>query len=200
MRVTTTKSKNAESFYITKGYINDDGVSTSAVIRKLGTLRELLVDHGPTRDDVMAWAKEQARIETQKYKEEKASKVIQITFYANRQLEYNHQVIYRGGYLFLQSIYYLLSLDKTCIKLREKYKLKYDLNAILSDMIYTRILEPTSKRSSFAIASEYLEKPSYQLQDIYRALDILGKECGFIRGVGRGGGQVEFCRLPLVSG
>lgn len=31
-------------------------------IRKLGTLKELLVEHGPTRDDVMAWAKEQARM------------------------------------------------------------------------------------------------------------------------------------------
>ena len=70
MRVTTTKSKNAESFYITKGYINDKGVSTSAVVRKLGTLKDLLVEHGPTREDVMAWAREQARLETEKYKDE----------------------------------------------------------------------------------------------------------------------------------
>lgn len=57
MRVTTSKSKNAESFYITKGYINDKGISTSVVVRKLGTLKELLLEHGPTRDDVMAWPK-----------------------------------------------------------------------------------------------------------------------------------------------
>ena len=42
MRVTTSKSKNAESFYITKGYINDKGVSTSVIVRKLGTLKELM--------------------------------------------------------------------------------------------------------------------------------------------------------------
>lgn len=46
MRVTTSKSKNAESFYISKGYINDKGVSTSVIIRKLGTLKELLPEHG----------------------------------------------------------------------------------------------------------------------------------------------------------
>ena len=62
MRVTTSKSKNAESFYISKGYVNDKGVSTSVIIRKLGTLKDLLPEHGPTRDDVMVWAKEQARI------------------------------------------------------------------------------------------------------------------------------------------
>ena len=45
-------------------YIDANGKSTSRTIRKLGTLKELLVEHDPTRDDVMAWAKEQARIET----------------------------------------------------------------------------------------------------------------------------------------
>ena len=54
MRVVTSKSKNAESFYISKGYVNDKGVSTSVIVRKLGTLKELLPEHGPTRDDVMA--------------------------------------------------------------------------------------------------------------------------------------------------
>ena len=63
MRVITSKSKNAESFYISKGYINDKGVSTSVIVRKLGTLKDLLPEHGPTRDDVMAWAKEEARLE-----------------------------------------------------------------------------------------------------------------------------------------
>ena len=48
MRVTTSKSKNAESFYISKGYVNDKGVSTSVIIRKLGTLKDLLPEHGPT--------------------------------------------------------------------------------------------------------------------------------------------------------
>ena len=181
MRVTTSKSKNAESFYITKGYINDKGVSTSTIIRKLGTLQELIKEHGPTRDDVMAWAREEARLETLKYKEEQQSKSIQITFHANRQLDYEQQVMYRGGYLFLQSIYYSLALDKTCRKLRDKYKFKYDINAILSDMIFARILEPSSKRSSFKVASEFLEKPSYQFHDIYRSLDVLGNECDFIQ-------------------
>ncbi|MGN1167745.1 MAG: IS1634 family transposase [Lachnospiraceae bacterium] len=181
MRLHISKSKNAESFYISKGYVNDKGVSTSVIVRKLGTLKELLPEHGPTRDDVVAWCKEQCRLETLKYKEEQKSKSIQITFHADRQICYDQQVFHRGGYLFLQSFYYRLHVDKICRKLRDKYKFKYDINAILSDMIYTRILEPSSKRSSYAVASEFLEKPSYQLHDIYRALDVLGNECDFIQ-------------------
>lgn len=181
MKVTTSKSKNAESFYITKGFINDKGVSTSTIIKKLGTLEDLLPQHGPTRDDVMAWAREVAKEETKKYKEEQQKKSVQITFHADRQLDYDQQVHYRGGYLFLQNLYYRLGLDKTCRKLRDKYKFKYDINAVLSDMIYSRILEPSSKRSSYQTASEFLEKPSYELHDVYRALEVLGNECDFIQ-------------------
>ena len=181
MRVVTSKSKNAESFYISKGYVNDKGVSTSVIVRKLGTLNELLPAHGPTRDDVMAWAREEARLETEKYKKEKEEQTVLIPFHADRQLDYDKQVFFRGGYLFLQSVYYQMHMDKICRKLKLKYKFKYDINAILSDLIYARILEPASKRSSFKTASEFLEKPSYQLHDVYRALDVLGTECDLIQ-------------------
>lgn len=181
MRVTTTKSKKSESFYITKSFKNNAGKSSSVVVRKLGTLNELLKEHGPTRDDVMLWAKEEAKIETEKYKKEREAKSVQITFHADRQLDYDKQCFYRGGYLFLQSIYYGLQMNKICRKLRDKYKFKYDINAILSDLIYTRVLEPASKRSSYKTASEFLEKPTYELHDIYRALDVLGSECDFIQ-------------------
>lgn len=181
MRVTTSKSKNAESFYISKGYVNDKGVSTSVIVRKLGTLKELLPEHGPTRDDVLAWAKEEARIETLKYRQEQENRLVQITFHADRQLDYDKQTFFRGGYLFLQTIYYQLQLNKVCRKLKSKDKFKYDINAILSDLIYSRILEPSSKRSSFNVASEFLEKPSYELHDVYRALDVLGNACDLIQ-------------------
>ena len=181
MRVTTSKSKNSESFYISKGYINNKGVSTSVIVRKLGTLKDLLPEHGPTRDDVMKWAREEARLETIKYKKEQQAKSVQITFHADQKIDYNQQVFYLGGYLFQQGFYYRLLFDKTWRKLRDKHKFKYDINAILSDLIYARILEPVSKRSSFKVASEFLEKPSYQLLDIYRALDVLGNECDFIQ-------------------
>ena len=57
MRVTTSKSKNSESFYITKSYTNAEGKSTSTTIKKLGTLAELSERLGTDRDGVMAWAK-----------------------------------------------------------------------------------------------------------------------------------------------
>lgn len=181
MRITTTKSKNSESFYITKSFKNSNGKSTSTTVRKLGVLSELLKEHGPTRDDVMAWAREEARFETEKYKKEQAEKSVQITFHADRRLDYDQRKLYRGGYLFLQYIYYGLQLDKTCRKIRDKYDFKFDINAILSDLVYNRVLEPTSKRSAFKMAQGFLEPPSYELHDVYRALSILAKESDLIQ-------------------
>ena len=102
-------------------------------------------------------------------------------FHADRQLDYDCQKLYKGGYLFLQSIYYGLRLDQVCRKIRERHRFQYDLNAILSDLIYTRILEPGSKRASYRAAMDYLEKPSYEEHDVYRALDVLASECDFIQ-------------------
>lgn len=181
MKVNTSKSKNAESFYIKQSYIDANGKSTSRTIRKLGTLKELLVEHGPTREDVMAWAKEQARIETERYEQEKENHCIPVVFHPNRKIPHGERRKFQGGYLFLQSVYYELGLNRICRKIRDKHHYAYDLNAILSDLIYTRILEPGSKRSSYETASAFLETPSYQLHDVYRALSVLSQECDLIQ-------------------
>ena len=110
MRVITSKSKNSESFYISQGYVNNKGKPTSRLYKKLGTLKELSERLGTDRDGVMAWAKEQARIETEKYKDEKASQELSITFHANKEIGYNNTVKYDGGYLFLQSHLYASTL------------------------------------------------------------------------------------------
>lgn len=182
MRITTSKSKNSESFYITKSYTNDQGKSTSKTIRKLGTLAELSKRLGTDRDGVMAWANEQARLETLKYKSETEDAVVLIPFHSNRLMDYNRKKLFTGGYLFLQSVYYGLKMDSICRKIKSRHKFEYDLNAILSDLIYTRILDPSSKSSSFRAAKHFLETPTYELHDIYRALSILAEEMDFIQG------------------
>lgn len=133
------------------------------------------------RDGVMAWAREQARLETEKYKNETDDAVVMIPFHSNRLLDYDRQKLFTGGYLFLQSVYYGLKLDSICRKIRSRHKFKFDLNAILSDLVYARVLEPSSKSSSFQAAGRFLEPPSYELHDVYRALSILAGELDFIQ-------------------
>ena len=165
MRVTTSKSKNSESFYITQSYTSAQGKSTSKTIRKLGTLADLSKQLHTDREGVLAWANEQARLETLKYKSEKEDATVMIPFHSNRFMDYHKQKLFSGGYLFLQSIYYGLKMDSICRKIKSRHKFEYDLNAILSDLIYTRVLEPSSKSSSFRAAKQFLEPPTYELHD-----------------------------------
>ena len=105
MNLHITKSKNAESFYIAKSYTKANGKTSSVIVRKLGTLNQLIVEHGPTRDDVLAWAKNEVKLETEKYKKDQQTKAVQITFHSDHKLDYGQQVLYRGGYLFPQTFY-----------------------------------------------------------------------------------------------
>ena len=181
MRVTTSKSKNSESFYITQSYTSAQGKSASKTVRKLGTLAELSKRLNTDREGVMAWANEQARLETMKYKSEKEDAIVMVPFHSNKLMDCHKQKLFTGGYLFLQSVYYGLKMDSICRKIKSRYKFEYDLNAILSDLIYTRVLEPSSKRSSFQAAKQFLEPPTYELHDVYRALSILAEEMDFIQ-------------------
>lgn len=179
MRVTTTKSKTDESFYINYAFINEKGKSTSRIYKKLGKLSELSKELNTDRDGVMAWAKEQARIETEKYKKENES--VSIALSPNIPIKKDQQNTFNCGYLFLQSIYYSLHLDNICRNIKNRHDYEYDLNAILSDLIYARFLNPTSKLSSFKYCHSLLEQPTYHLHDIYRALTVLAEESDYIQ-------------------
>ena len=61
MNLHISKSKNAESFYICKSYVKVNGTTSSMIVRKLGTLEQLLLEHGPTRDDILTWAKNKGK-------------------------------------------------------------------------------------------------------------------------------------------
>ena len=179
MRVTTTKSKSDESFYINYAFINEKGKSTSRIYKKLGKLSELSKELNTDRDGVMAWAKEQARIETEKYKKENES--VSIALNPNIPIKKDQQNTFNCGYLFLQSIYYSLHLDNICRNIKNRHDYEYNLNAILSDLIYARFLNPTSKLSSFKYCHSLLEQPTYHLHDIYRALTVLAEESDYIQ-------------------
>ena len=79
MRVTTSKSKNSESFYINYAFINKNGKSTSRIYKKLGTLKELSAELHTDRDGVMAWAKEQAAICTEDMRKEEENVLVSLS-------------------------------------------------------------------------------------------------------------------------
>ena len=68
MNLIISKSKNSKSLYIQKSF-RKNGKSTSKIVRKLGTMEELLPQHNNSEDEVIAWGKKIARKMTEEEKE-----------------------------------------------------------------------------------------------------------------------------------
>lgn len=175
MRLKITKSKNAASLYVIKDVIRN-GKRTTKIVEKLGTLEDL--KKKLKNEDPIEWSKkyirnlnDQEKINTRKIIIEKSQ---------NKLIEREKQTLYNCGYLFLEKIYYKLKLNNVCKEISQKYQFKFDLNSILSNLIYTRIIEPSSKLSSFEASKKFIEQPNYELHDIYRALEVISKETEFI--------------------
>ena len=174
MKLVTTRNKNGdEHYYVSHSFINDKGKSTSKTVRKLGTLFALQEELGLDKAGVIAWCKEQVKLDTKKYDEE--NKACSITVSPTKKIDSDKTNCYSVGYLILQSIYYKLRLPNTCRRIKRNTKCEYDLNAILKDLIYARVLQPCSKLSTYKACQSFIEKPNYELHDIYRALSLLAE-------------------------
>ena len=95
MRVTTIKIEKLLSHFILHNPIQvlREKV-TSKTIRKLGTLADLSKQLHTDREGVLAWANEQARLETLKYKSEKEDATVMIPFHSNRFMDYHKQKLF----------------------------------------------------------------------------------------------------------
>ncbi len=177
MRLGWAKKGNSISYYVHKT-IRVDGKNKSLVIKRLGSERYICETYGVT--DAKAWAKEQVRLMNEAEQEESASYSIELN--SGTDLVMDEQRRFNGGYLFLQDIYYELGLHKICRAIAVKNSFQYDLNDILSRLVYTRILFPSSKKSSFEDSKRFIEQPSFELHDIYRALSVIAESSDYIQG------------------
>ena len=176
MRLGWTKNKNSTTYRAVKT-IRVNGKNKTLPIKTFGSDRFICETYGVT--DAKAWAKEQVRLMNEAELEESASFNIELN--PSLDLPLNTQTRFNGGYLFLQDIYYELGLDKICRAISSRHSYNYDLNNILSRLIYTRILFPSSKKSSFEESKRFIEQPSFELHDIYRALSVIAEESDYIQ-------------------
>lgn len=175
MRLSLVKSKNTTQFYIIQSYRDEKGKNTSKIIEKLGNEQEVIKK--ANGEDPIIWAKKYIE---KKNKEIQKNKAIYYEKHIEGITLDDKQKIFNIGYIFLKDIYNNLGLKNICINISNKYRIKYDLSEILANLIYTRIIEPSSKLSSFETSKKFIEQPNYELHDIYRALEIISEETDFI--------------------
>ena len=177
MRLSLVKSKNTTQFYVIKSYRDKNGKNTSKIIEKLGNTEE--VTRKAKGEDPIAWSKKYIE-ELNKAEKENNLKIL-IEKSTSTLIPKDEQNIFNCGYLFLEKLYYELGLNQICENISNKYKFEYDLNNILSRLLYGRIIFPASKLATQELSKKFIEQPTFDLHHIYRALEVISKENEFIQ-------------------
>ena len=139
------------------------------VIESLGYLDELEKQY----DDPIDYFTKRAKKLTEEKKARQAP--INFTFYDSDRLCVGDNLRKNFGYTALSNIYHELELDKFLNNRQRHTKESYDANTILKMLVYSRILAPASKKSSFDHREMFFEKTNYSLDDVYRCLSFLNK-------------------------
>lgn len=176
MRLGWSKSKYSTSYYVQKT-IYVDGKNKSIILKRFGSDKYICETYGVT--DAKVWAQEQVELMRKEESEETAP--VQISLLPDKELSMEQQRCFNGGYLFLQDIYYQLGLDRISKAVSKKHNFQYNLNSILSRLIYTRILYPSSKLGTFEDSHKFIEQPDFELHQIYRALSVIAQESDYIQ-------------------
>lgn len=176
MRLSITNNKNSSSFYVIKS-VTLDGKRTSKVIERLGNYEEVKIK--ANGEDPIVWAKKY--IDTLNKQEKENNNILNIPFYKNKILEKNTKYTFNAGYLFLQDIYYSLGLNNICNDITNKHQFKFDLNSVLSRLIYSRIIFPSSKLKTLELSNNFIEQANFDYNHIMRSLEVISKETDFIQ-------------------
>jgi transposase len=176
MRLKVSRSKNSASLYVTKT-VYEDKKERTITVEKLGTEKELR--EKLNGQDPYVWAKSYIEELNKKEKEENRQVIIKLR--QSKLINKGEQQSYNGGYLFLQQLYHNLKLHKICGNISDRYKFSFNFDSILSRLIYGRILFPSSKLNTYQLSKTLIEQPDFEIQHIYRALEVIAKESDFIQ-------------------
>ena len=177
MRLKITKTNSDTNYYVIKDIKTPSGKRTTMIYEKLGNEQDLLKKSNG--EDILEWVKKYIKDLNEKEKEHKNDILIKKS--PSNIISKDEQFCFNVGYVFLQDIYHSLRLNNICSEISNKYKFNYDLDNILSRLVYSRIIYPSSKLATFELSKKYIEQPNFELHDIYRALEVIAKETDFIQ-------------------
>jgi hypothetical protein len=159
---------------IVHGYRDTSGKSKSKVIKSIGYLDELKKEYN---DPVAHFAAVAVAME----KERQASKKINITLESDVQLERDASNRKNYGHVVFSKIYHELEIDWFLKNARRHENFKFNTDAIMRLLVYTRLLYPGSKRASVLNKNLFFDSFKFSLDDVYSALTHFDKICGALQ-------------------
>lgn len=175
MRLSIRRKLKQSYYSIIEDYTTISGKRTTRTVEILGNQSKVEERFG--KENTILKIKEYIEELNTKDKEE----LIKKEFNPNKRIASGIKRQYNIGYLFIKKLYYQLRLDNTCNNIQDKYQFHFDLNEILSYLIYARIIFPSSKLETFKQCQNFIEQPKFKLHDEYRALSYIAENTDYIQ-------------------
>ena len=175
MRLNIRKKNNYSYYSIIKDYTNLDGKRTTKIFEKLGNQQQVEERFG--KNNTIENIKKYISSLNNEDKEE----LIKIELNPNKRITGDNKINFNVGYLFLEKIYNQLKIKNICDSIQNKYQFHFDLNEILSYLVFARIIYPSSKLETFNQCKNFIKQPAFELHDEYRSLNYIAKNMDFIQ-------------------
>lgn len=175
MRLNIRKLNNYSYYSIIKDYTNMNGKRTTKIFEKLGNQEQVEKRFGKT--DTINKIKEYIDELNNENKEE----LLKREYNPNKRIAPGIKRQFNVGYLFLQKLYNQLKINEICKSIQDKYQFHFDLNEILSYLVYARIIYPSSKLETFKQCQNFIQQPKFKLHDEYRALSYIAENMNYIQ-------------------
>ena len=170
------RTLNGYSYYsIIKDYTNIKGKRTTKIFEKLGNQEQVEKRFG--KIDTINKIKEYINELNNEDKDE----LLKREYNPNKRIAPGIKRQFNVGYLFLQKLYNQLKINDICNSIQDKYQFHFDLNEILSYLVYARIIYPSSKLETFKQCQNFIEQPKFKLHDEYRALSYIAENMDYIQ-------------------
>lgn len=179
-RIKTSTSKNSKNYSIIEDYYRN-GKRTTKVVEYIGTQAKIIELAQTDNLTIDTWLQNYLNRYKEKQNISTELQEVIIKKYANRLIPRDTLQQFNVGYLFLKDIYYSLKIDKIVKEISKKYKFEFDLNEVLSNLVFSRIIYPSSKLKTYELSKNFIETPMYNLENIYRGLTYLNIEMDFIQ-------------------
>ena len=178
MYIEQKKSGKKTQIYICKKkrVINKKGKSVpkSFIVKKLGFKEDLLKSY--PGDELDKYLKDQVKLAES---EEDAS-LSYIKINDSLDLNLDEQTCFNFGYIYPQILLNNLKLKEFLDTIAAQTKITYDFSSIVIDLIISQIIDPRSKRGFYNSPKLYGKEKDYDLQHVYRSLDILAANTDII--------------------
>ncbi len=170
LRKSFNKKTGRTYLSIVHGYRDKELKKTrSVVIKSIGYLDELEKEY----DDPIAYFTEEAKQMDAKRLLENAP----VSFTITRDELISTDFVNRKnfGYAALSKIYHELGIHTFLINRQRHSNEEYDANSIMKMLVFSRLLNPASKKKSFEERERFFENNDYSLDDVYRCLSLFNK-------------------------